>query len=348
MRRGGLPFVSILVLNYNGMAHLDEFLGSATNLNYPRDKYEIVIVDNGSTDGSPEYIERNYPEVKLIRLDRNYGFAQGNNIGARYCKGDFLALINNDTVLDKNWLIELVRAAMEKPDAIYGSVMLKYGTRDVIIYHGGKLTAWGFARHLRTWERYSSPGGKPIMTFYADGCGLLISKDLFLRLGGFDGDYFCVAEDYELSWKAWLMGHEVFLIPTAKFWHKVSATMGAMSSRHMYLLWRNQLRNIIKFAEGANMLRMLALTIIYTIFASISLFCFLERKPYLILSVVKAYADVLRELPRLMRKRGVFQQIRKLRDKQLRKMGLIMGFLESISEQTKALLRRKYARKYIQ
>jgi len=343
----GLPYVSILVLNYNGKNHLDEFLRSVLSLNYPKNQYEVVMIDNGSTDGSAEYVERKYPWVKLIRLDKNYGFASGNNIGARYCRGEFLALINNDTVLDRNWLIELVKHASRNPNAVYGSVMLKYGTKDLIIYYGGKLTAWGFARHLKTWMRYAGVRDKkPILTFYADGCGLLISKDLFFKLKGFDDTYFCVAEDYELSWKAWLMGYKVYLVPTAKFWHKVSATMGAMSRLHMYLLWRNQLRNIIKFAEGYNMVHMLVLSTIYTILTIISLFCLLEKKPYLALSVIRAYADVLRELPKLMRKRVIFQHTRRIKDDDLRRSGLIMNFLESIKEETKAWLRRRHHRRY--
>ncbi len=99
------PFVSILMVNYNGQVHLSEFFESVFRLNYPKDKYEVVVVDNASGDGSPDWIRQNYPQVTLVCLDKNSGFAAGNNIGVKYCKGKLIALINNDTVYDKDYTV---------------------------------------------------------------------------------------------------------------------------------------------------------------------------------------------------------------------------------------------------
>ncbi len=124
------------MVNYNGQAHLEEGFESVFNLNYPRDKYEVVVVDNASSDGSPEWIRQNYPEVRLVRLDKNTGFARGNNIGVNCCQGKFITLANNDTVMDKDWLVELVKQALKDPQAIYCGKTLSYSKRDYIIFGG--------------------------------------------------------------------------------------------------------------------------------------------------------------------------------------------------------------------
>lgn len=107
--REKLPFVSIVVLNYNGKAFLDDCLNSIFNIRYHSSLYEVLVVDNASTDGSIEYIRNRFTKVKLFALENNYGFTEGNNIGAKYASGDFIAFLNNDTIVDENWLNELVK-----------------------------------------------------------------------------------------------------------------------------------------------------------------------------------------------------------------------------------------------
>lgn len=349
-----LPTVSILVVNYNGKRHLEEFLNSALNLDYPKDKYEIVIVDNGSNDGSSNFLKEKYgefiekkksPTLKIIQLDKNYGFAGGNNRGVKYCSGEYLALINNDTIFDKNWLIELVKAAIKHPNAIYGSKMLWYAKKDIIIYGGGKLLAWGWPMHLWLYESDKNDHRKePEKTFYADGCGFLIPKKIYLEIGGFDESYFAYAEDYELSWKARLFGYEVYFVPTAKFYHKISATGGEFSPFHIYHLNRNHLRSIIKFAEFSTMIVMVPLFMLHGILNYLIIHLYKERKPALIIPLLKAYIDVIRDLPRLIKIRAEYQKNRKINDKNFKNEGLIMSFTDSMREVLNVLRRRKRVR----
>ena len=343
-----VPFVSILVVNYNGKKHFDEFFNSMFNLEYPKTRYEIVVVDNGSSDGSVEYLVdkyseyikgRRFPKIKIIKLNKNYGFAEGNNIGVNYCDGEFIALINNDTVVDKYWLSELIKHAVKDPNAIYGSKMLWYIKKDYIVYHGGVYLAWGWPLHLKGFEKNSDDQTEQILSVYADGCGMLISKSLFLKLGGFDKSYFAYAEDYELSWKAWLQGYRVYFIPTAKFYHKVSSTLGRISPNYIYLLWRNQLRNIIKFVELHNLLIMLPLFILHTI--ATYLILLVEGHPLTIIPMIKAYLKVLSELPTLIEIRREIQSRRVVRDRDLKKLGLILSFRESIMKSLDLLRKRK-------
>jgi GT2 family glycosyltransferase len=110
-----LPFVSVVVLNYNGLRFLDSCLASLGRLEYPRDRYEVVLVDNVSHDGSAEVAEKQFPEVQVVRNDRNLGFAGGNNVAMRSASADYVVLLNNDTSVDPRWLARLVEAAEQDP-----------------------------------------------------------------------------------------------------------------------------------------------------------------------------------------------------------------------------------------
>ncbi|MHB1161762.1 MAG: glycosyltransferase family 2 protein [Chloroflexota bacterium] len=109
------PFVSVVVLNYNGLRFLDGCLGSLARLDYPADRYEVVIVDNVSSDGSAEVAEKRFPKFRVVRNDRNLGFAAGNNVAMRATQADYVALLNNDTAVDEQWLSGLVDAAESDP-----------------------------------------------------------------------------------------------------------------------------------------------------------------------------------------------------------------------------------------
>lgn len=320
------------MVNYNGKTHLKEFFESVFRLNYPKDNYEVVVIDNASTDGSPEWIEQNYPEVKLIRLNKNTGFAAGNNIGVRYCQGEFIALINNDTVLEENWLSELVKQAVSEPNAIYGSKMLRYSKHDYIVYGGGKLFAWGEPCHLNTYAKDTGNDNGILPSMYADGCGALIPKGVFEKISGFDESYFCYCEDIELSWKAWLMGYRVYFVPTARFYHKVSATLGGRSHAFIYLVTRNQMRNIIKFIEMPDLLAMAPLFAGYTLILYLAVYGYQEHNFSLIFPIMRAHLKILSELPSLIKARRQIQKNRRVKDKELRKMGLIFSFNDSIKE----------------
>lgn len=121
------PFISIITVNYNGKKFLSNYFSALNNINYPKDKYEVIMVDNASSDGSIEYLKENFSWVKVIENSENLGFAGGNNIAMRQAKGDYIVLLNNDTKVDNNWLLELVKVAqMDERIGICGSKILFY------------------------------------------------------------------------------------------------------------------------------------------------------------------------------------------------------------------------------
>ncbi len=115
------PFVSILIVNYNGKHHLKDCLDSVYKSNYPKNGYEVILVDNDSQDDSVAFIKKNYPEVKLIESKENLGFAGGNNLAYQHATGKYIVLLNNDTIVEKNWLQELVKTAQDKQVGIVAS-----------------------------------------------------------------------------------------------------------------------------------------------------------------------------------------------------------------------------------
>jgi len=122
------PFVSIITVNFNGKSFLDECFSSLFSIDYPKDRYEVIMVDNASTDNSIDFVRKNYPVVKIIQLKENLGFTGGNNLGIKKSKGEYIALINNDAQVDPNWLKELVFSAKKFPEmgAITSKVYFHY------------------------------------------------------------------------------------------------------------------------------------------------------------------------------------------------------------------------------
>jgi len=246
-----LPKVSIIVLNYNGKKYLDPCLSSLLKINYPRDKLEVIVVDNGSTDGSVEYIKEKYPWVKLIRLNKNYGYAIANNVGAKFSKGKFLVFLNNDTAVDKNWLIELIKVAIQNPNVILTSKALFFHKPDTIEWNGSKITLIGRAICPNIGEKDKQLTEKRY-TLSPYGASMLVGKEIFEKLGGFDGDYFISYEDKDLGLRAWLMGYSVVYVSTSVFYHVGGGTGGRgkyVSDILIFHSVKNSYMNIIKYFD---------------------------------------------------------------------------------------------------
>ena len=133
------PLVSVIIVNYNGKMLLKQCLPSLLQTDYP--SYEIIVVDNGSSDGSIKFVKENFPTVKVIQLNKNYGYTGAVNSGVKYAKGELLAILNNDITVERTWLKELVKVILEKPNA--GSVAPKkllMGHPQILDGAGGELT----------------------------------------------------------------------------------------------------------------------------------------------------------------------------------------------------------------
>lgn len=239
------PKVFIIVLNWNGHQDTIECVDSLKKVTYP--DYEIVIVDNGSTDGSEEILRRRFPDIALIQTGENLGYTGGNNAGIRYALGkgaDYMVLLNNDTVVDKDFVTALVAAAeADRSIGIASSKVYFYDRPDVIWYAGATLNLkTGKSKHLGYNEKDSGQFGAMQETDRACGCSMMVTREVCERIGLMDPEYFCYAEEAEWSVRARKAGYKVVLVPNSKTWHKVSAaTGGAGTGSYLYYSVRNHL-----------------------------------------------------------------------------------------------------------
>ena len=239
--------VSVVIPNYNGLAFYRDCLLALRDQTRMPDR--IVVIDNGSTDQSAEAIEKEFPEVELLRLDTNTGFCGAVNAGiiASYDM-DYVILLNNDTKADPRFVEELLKAVM-KNDKIFScqAKMLSMADPSVMDDAGDYYCAlgWAFARGKgKPADRYE----KPVSLFFSCAGAAIYSVKILREIGKFDENHFCYLEDTDVGWRARISGYRNVFVPTAKVLHIGSATTGSLyndfkvrnSSRNsIYLIYKN-------------------------------------------------------------------------------------------------------------
>ncbi len=218
-----MPKVSVIVVNYNGKNCLPECLSSLFATNY-RD-LEIILIDNGSSDGSFELAKRYFggPRIRFLRLEENVGYGKACNYGSSVATGEILAFLNNDVVVRSDWLVPLVSTIIN--DASIGAVQPKLLLKekpDLLDAAGGYIDVFGNARERRGLAaRYRHLEE----VFYAKGAAIILPRKLFIGLGKFDEDFFLFYEETDLCWRIWLSGHTVVYVPTSHVLHARGATV---------------------------------------------------------------------------------------------------------------------------
>lgn len=220
------PGVSIIIVNWNGKDYLDDCLFSVFKQTYP--KYNVILVDNGSTDGSVEFAKGKYPYVNIIELDKNYGFAKANNIGTEEALKDenvrYIALLNNDTKVDRNWLSELVKVAeSDKSVGICASKILIMDNPS-IIDSTGYTFSFGRVVDRGHGEKDEGQYDSKLDVVGACGASVLYKREMLAETGLFDEDFFAYYEDAELSWRAYRNGWKARYVPTSIVYHKGGGT----------------------------------------------------------------------------------------------------------------------------
>jgi len=245
-----LPKLSVIILNYNGLRWLPTCLSSVAKTDYPN--LSVYLADNGSADGSVEYVRNNFPWVRVIPNNENLGFAEGYNRAIREVDSDYVVLLNTDTeVLNQDWIKRLVEVALsDRAMAAVACKMVSMEDRSHLDSVGGMgIPFWrGFVdigRDELDRGQYDREGFEP---FSFCGGAALIKRSIFMRLGGFDGRFFLYTEDVDLSWRVRLFGYRVGFAPRAKVAHYFSGSFKskAVDALKLYYFHRNLLRSIIK------------------------------------------------------------------------------------------------------
>jgi len=245
------PLVSVVILNYNGIKYLKEglkeCLDSVIETDYPN--LEIIFVDNGSTDGSADFIRRNYKsKIKMVENKRNLGFSEGFNTGIRISKGKYIALLSNDMTADPNWLNPIIKLMESEPKiGLAGFKRLVYGTKNVLDGIGGNLYLCGRVKPVGTLEidRGQYDTVKEDIDYI--GGAMVIRRKTLQEVGLFDPDYIIFSEDCDLCYKIRKRGYKTVYVPRAVIWHRGQATLNGMDPRGSYLYYMSE-RSRIRFA----------------------------------------------------------------------------------------------------
>ena len=233
------PKVSIIIVNWNGLAHLQDCLGSLEDQTC-RD-FEVILVDNGSEDNSKEFVQKNYPWVKIVALNENTGFATGNNLGLEQAQGEYIITLNNDTRVEPDWLEHLVRAADNHPRAgMVASRICSFDESDIIDSVGMGICPDGMSRGRYRNRRWSSLHLQDVEEiFFPSACAALYKRAMMEETGFFDDDFFAFAEDSDLGLRGRLAGWEAIAATRAVVLHKYSQTTGRLSPFKVFLVERN-------------------------------------------------------------------------------------------------------------
>ncbi len=258
------PDVSIVIPNWNGVQHLERCFATLQLLAYPG-HVEQILVDNGSTDGSVQYMAKRFPRVRVLKNEVNTGFAAAVNRGAREANGKIVAFMNNDMRVDPSWLSELVKPIVEKKARCTASLILSWdGTR--VNYGGGGMNFHGIGIQLGMDDADIDRWKKPGDTLFACGGAMAIDRGLFLDVDGFDEDFFAYYEDVDLGWRLWVLGETVRYVPTSITYHHHSATSRRIDVHRLRLLQiRNPLLSIFKNYDDENVERALPAAILLTL-----------------------------------------------------------------------------------
>ncbi len=308
--------ISVVVVNWNGRHLLAECLDALLAQTLPPS--EILLVDNGSQDGSVEWVERHYPQVTLLPQAENLGFARGNNVALERVKTPYVALINNDAVAAPDWLEQLHAALEANPQAgSAASKMLIYDEPRIIDRAGDGYTLAGAAVMMGR-GRPATEFGQGGEVFGACAGAALYRTAMLDQVGLFDEDYFLVYEDVDLAFRAQIAGWRCVYVPRATVRHKVSRSLVHDSAISVYYGHRNLEWTYLKNLPGPLLWATLPLHLAYVITAGVFFAVRGRGKDY-----ARAKRDALKGLPGLLVKRREVQAGRRIGLERL--LGLLQG-----------------------
>lgn len=240
------PLVYIVILNWNNSSDTNECLKSLLDSNYQ--SFVPLVIDNGSTNGSVEKIRAEFPNITIVELDQNLGYAAGNNIGIQHglsAGADYVMILNNDTMVEPSMLGELVNFAKSKRYAGMVGPKMYCANLDDTLFATGSFIEWYKGRTYNRGMFQPASDVKdpnaPEQVDFITGCGVLVSREFVEAAGVLDPIYFLNYEDVDWGLRAWRHGFEVWYAPEAIMWHKVSGTLGKSSPVNTYYMTRNGL-----------------------------------------------------------------------------------------------------------
>jgi GT2 family glycosyltransferase len=299
--------VAVVILNWNGQSLLERFVPLLAERT--TGDVELVVADNGSEDGSVAWLEEHFPQVRVIALDRNYGFAEGYNRALEQVEAEYFVLLNSDVEVGEGWL-EPMREFMEsQPRA--GACMpkiLSLKERDRFEYagaSGGFIDKFGYTfcrgRLFNVLEEDRGQYDHLIPVFWASGACMMVRAKAWQEAGGLDQDFFAHMEEIDLCWRMQLAGYGIFVVPAARVWHLGGATLNEANPRKTYLNFRNNLYLLYKNTAAGSLFRIMSIRLLLDGVAALKFLAGLEWGHHL--AVWRAHLSFWKNLGSLKKKR---------------------------------------------
>ncbi len=306
--------VSIIILNYNGGKIIRKCLESVYKQRYGN--FEVIVVDNGSTDGSLTEISKKFPKVKIVKSHKNLGFAQGNNFGYKKAKGDLILFLNNDKIVDRNFLSPLVEKITSSSEigAIQPKI-LQFPNKYLIDSVGSYFILTGFLYHFGHNKKDQKKYNSESYIFSMKGACMLFKREVLKNTGLFDKDYFAYFEETDLCQRTWISGYKVLYLPSSKIYHMGGETVKNISGSFIqYHSYKNRIYTYLKNLDAKTIIKIVPLHIFLC--ELISLLYLFTFKFSLFAAVQKAILWNIYNLPRLKNERIKIERIRRVRDEE--------------------------------
>lgn len=257
------PEVAVVILNYNGAAYLEKFLPSVVASKYPN--FKIYVADNGSSDHSLTFLKENYPEIIILDLEDNHGFAEGYNRALAQVPEEYYVLLNSDVEVTPEWIEPIIELMERDPSVAAVQPKIRaFHAKDTFEYAGaagGWIDRLGYpfcrGRIFGVTEKDNNQYNDTQEIFWATGAAFFIRRKLFHGIGGFDGDYFAHAEEIDLCWRLKRAGYKIMVRPRSVVYHVGGGTLNYISPRKTYLNFRNTLFTILKNEPANRMWRVI-------------------------------------------------------------------------------------------
>ncbi len=298
--------VAVAILNWNGRKHLQQFLPSVVKHSAGA---EIYVIDNGSTDGSVEFLRENFPQVKLVLLDKNYGFAGGYNRGLRQINAEYYVLLNSDVEVTQNWIWPVINFMDDNPDvAAVQPKILSYLQREYFEYagaSGGFIDHWGYpfarGRIFDVVEKDEGQYDDVREIFWASGAAMFVRASDYWEAGGLDPDFFAHQEEIDLCWRLKNRGKKIYVYPGVKVYHLGGGSLSYENPRKIFYNFRNNLMMLLKNLPKSKAFGLILWRLILDFVAAVQMLLGKPKKGFWY--VFKAHLAFYRMLPATLKKR---------------------------------------------
>ncbi|MFY8182309.1 MAG: glycosyltransferase family 2 protein [Flavobacterium sp.] len=303
--------IAVVILNWNGVKLLEQFLPSVISFS---NEAMIYVADNASSDNSIQFVKDNYPTIKIIKNDGNYGFANGYNIALQQVEEEYYCLLNSDVEVTENWLTPILSIFESESDvAIIQPKILDFKNKEYFEYAGaagGFIDKYGYpfcrGRIFETIEKDNHQYDDEKDIFWASGACFFIRKDVYRKLNGFDGDFFAHQEEIDLCWRAFNLGYKAKYTSKSIVYHVGGATLNEGNPKKTFLNFRNSLLMLLKNLPKNKLLSIIFLRLVLDGIAGIK-FIFQGKFKHCF-AIIKAHFHFYHLVSKNLNKRNSFQK----------------------------------------